>query len=73
MKMNVDEIPVQALGNRVKMVRGLWYADGIPYHRWVPAYQDGSTWYGHDDAQIISEVDAILEMHQLDVLADENL
>jgi len=58
----------QRLEDHVKMVRGIWYCDGVPYRRWVPAYKDGEIWFGHDDAETISDVDAILEMSQLDEL-----
>jgi len=58
------------LTDNVKMVRGVWYCDGEPYRRWMPAIKDGGIWFGHDDAEIISDVDAVLEMSQLDKLAE---
>lgn len=65
---NEDGTPVERLDDNVKMVRGLWYCDGIPHRRWMPAYKDGETWFGHDNAEIIQSVDAVLEMSQLDEL-----
>ena len=63
---------IAKLDDEVKMVRGIWYCDGVPYRGWVPAYQDGNQWFGHDDAEIISSVDAVLEMSQLDELVDKD-
>ena len=60
------------LDNDVKMVRGVWYYDGKPFRRWMPAYKEGGKWWGHDTAESIGDVDAVLDMKQLDELADAN-
>ena len=64
--MTVKEI--ESLDPEVKMVRGIWYSDGVPYRRWIPAHEDRGVWFGHDDAESITDVDAVLEMSQLDQL-----
>lgn len=61
------------LDSDVKMVRGIWYSDGEPYRRWMPAYQDDGVWIGHDCAEIISDVDAVLEMSELDALVADSI
>jgi hypothetical protein len=66
-----DGQDVQRLGDEVKLVRGIWYCDGVPYRRWMPACNDGERWIGHDDAVTIRDVDAVLEMSQLDALVKE--
>jgi hypothetical protein len=71
MSEQIDGQDVQRLGDEVKIVRGIWYSDGVPYRRWMPACKDGKAWYGHDDAEIIQDVDAVLEMDKLDSLVKE--
>ena len=69
-EVNEDGTVVERLADDVKLVRGIWYCDGTPYRRWMPACKNGETWFGHDDAEIISDVDAILDMSQLDKLVE---
>lgn len=60
---------VGRLGKSTKMVRGIWYNDGKPYRRWMPAYKQDGKWWGFDTDDSISDVDAVLDMESLDVLA----
>jgi len=55
--------------NDYQLVRGMVEVDGQSERRWILAYQDGERWYGYDWDVIINEIDAIIQIDQLDILA----
>jgi len=67
-EVDVDGTVVKRLVKSVKMVRGIWYCDGEPFRRWMPATKDGPSWVGHDTGEVIHGVDGIVEMSAIDEL-----
>lgn len=52
-----------------KIVRGVIGYDGKQYRRWIAAYPDGSIWRAYDCDEIVSDVDSVVSLDELDRLS----